>query len=230
MGQETVKNKGMKNYLLPEDGRFRAETVYLSILPKLYPDTKQKLSDEEKAADYRMNYSELPMITLKEFTEPDSWMRAKLRAIKRETDFQAKVKKIMTQVPAAIIPARVKSRSDIERIEENMQGYNSIIALEVPIATDETRIFNLLKTKPWVWFAGRSIDEQNIIAIVPLQNKDFKKHSAVYLHIKEELKKDGIDITERCASLSMIVFQTYDAEAWRNDNCCLYRTQDHCYK
>ena len=59
MGQETVKNKGMKNYLLPEDGRFRAETVYLSILPKLYPDTKQKLSDEEKAADYRMNYSEL---------------------------------------------------------------------------------------------------------------------------------------------------------------------------
>ena len=220
----------MKNYLLPEDGRFRAETVYLSILPKLYPDTRHHLSDVEKAADYKMNYSELPLISLKEFIEPDSWMMTKLRSIKRETDFQAKVKKIMAQVPAAIIPARVKSRIDIEHIEENMQGYNSIIALEVPIATDETRIFNLLKTKPWVWFAGRSIDEQNIIAIVPLQNKDFKKHSAVYLHIKEELKKDGIEITERCASLSMIVFQTYDAEAWRNDNCCLYRTQDHCYK
>ena len=230
MGQETVKATEMKNYFLPEDGRFRADTIYLSILPKLYPDTRHHLSDVEKAADYKMNYSELPLISLKEFVEPDSWMMTKLRSIKRETDFQAKVKKIMALVPAAIIPARVKSRIDIEHIEENMQGYNSIIALEVPIATDETRIFNLLKTKPWVWFAGRSIDEQNIIAIVPLQNKDFKKHSAVYLHIKEELKKDGIDITERCASLSMIVFQTYDAEAWRNDNCCLYRTQDHCYK
>lgn len=230
MGQETVKATEMKNYFLPEDGRFRADTIYLSILPKLYPDTSQSLSDEEKATDYKMNYSELPMITLKEFTEPDSWMRAKLRAINRETDFQAKVKKIMTQVPAAIIPTRVKSRSDIEHIEENMQGYNSIIALEVPISTDETQIFNLLKSKPWIWFAGRSIDERYIIVIVPLQNKDFKMHNAVYLHIKEELRHDGIEITERCASLSMIVFQTYDVEAWRNDNCCLYKTQDQCYK
>ena len=57
MGQETVKTKEMKNYLLPEDGRFRAETVYLSILPKLYPDTRHHLSDVEKAADYKMNYS-----------------------------------------------------------------------------------------------------------------------------------------------------------------------------
>ena len=220
----------MKSYLLPEDGRFRAETVYLSIIPKIYPDIRQNLSDEEKAADYRMNYSELPLITLKEFVEPDSCLRMKLRAIKYETDFQAKAYKIMTQIPAAIIPARVKSRSDIERIEENMQGYNSIIALEVPISTDGTRIFNLLKTKPWIWFACRSIDENNIIAIVPLQNKDFRKHNAAYLHIKEELRHDGIEITERCSSLSMIVFQTYDSEAWRNDNCRLYQTTDHCYK
>ena len=220
----------MKSYLLPEDGRFRAETVYLSIIPKIYPDIRQNLSDEEKAADYRMNYSELPLITLKEFVEPDSCLRMKLRAIKYETDFQAKAYKIMTQIPAAIIPARVKSRSDIEHIEENMQGYNSIIALEVPISTDETRIFNLLKSKPWIWFACRSIDENNIIAIVPLQNKDFRKHNAVYLHIKEELKHDGIEITERCSSLSMIVFQTYDSEAWRNDNCLLYQTTDHCHK
>lgn len=220
----------MKSYLLPEDGRFRAETVYLSIIPKIYPDIRHNLSNEEKAADYKMNYSELPLITLKEFVEPDSCLRMKLRAIKYETDFQAKAYKIMTQIPAAIIPARVKSRSDIERIEENMQGYNSIIALEVPISTDETRIFNLLKTKPWIWFACRSIDQNNIIAIVPLQNKDFRKHNAAYLHIKEELRHDGIEITERCSSLSMIVFQTYDSEAWRNDNCRLYQTTDHCHK
>lgn len=216
----------MKEYFRAEDGKFRAENVFVSIIPRLFPDTRKNLSDEDKVADFRMNYSELPMISLKDFVEPDSHMRENLKTILKETDFHRRVKKIMASVPAAIMPVRVKSRRDIEKIEENLGGYNSIIALEIPIGENSREVFERLKKMSWVWFAARSIDGRYFIVIVPLKNEDFRKHRIFYQHLKEELRNIGVEVTERCASLSMIVFQTYDAEAWRNDECCLYQLPD----
>lgn len=217
----------MKNYFVPEDGKFRAETVYLSILPKIYPNTKANLSDEEKMADYKQNYSDLPMISLIDFVEPDLHMKTKLREIKREIDYPRKIKKIMTHIPAAIIPTQIKRRGDINKVENNFRRYNSLIALEILVDEDGKMIMEILKKKPWVWYAARSIDGMYIIVIVPLMNKDYRKHQVVYHNLKEELKQEGIVITERCSSLSMFIFQTYDPDAWRNDNCCIYRIEDN---
>ncbi len=217
----------MKEYFLSEDGRFRAETVFVSIIPRVFPETRKNMSDEDKITDFKINYSELPMISLKDFVEPDRWMRENIKAILKETDYQQRAKKILARVPAAIMPVRVKSRGDIENIEENLCGYNSIIALEVPIGEDSREVFERLKKMSWIWFAARSVDGRHFIVIVPLKNHDFRKHKMFYMHLREELKRNGMEITERCASLSMIVFQTYDPEAWRNDNCTLYQLQEH---
>ena len=216
----------MKEYFLSEDGRFRAETVFVSIIPRLFPDTRRTLSDEEKIADFRMNYSELPMISLKDFVEPDSRMRENFKTILKETDYHRRVKKIMASVPAAIMSVRVKCRCDIENIEEKLCGYNSIIALEIPIGDDPGDVFERLKRMSWIWFAARSVDGRFFIVIVPLKNKDYLKHRIYYQHLKEDLKRIGVEVTERCASLSTIVFQTYDVEAWRNDDCRLYQLPD----
>lgn len=223
----------MKEYFRAEDGKFRAENVFVSIIPRLFPDTRKNLSDEDKVADFRMNYSELPMISLKDFVEPDSRMRENLKTILRETDYHRRAKKIMASVPAAIMPVRVKCRCDIDNIEKNLCGYNSIIALEIPISDDSIDVFERLKKMSWIWFASRSIDGRFFIVIVPLKNKDYLKHRIFYQHLKEDLKLIGVEVTERCASLSMVVFQTYDVEAWMNDDCRLYQlpdSQDNIFK
>ena len=217
----------MKEYFLSEDCKFRSDDVFVSIIPRVFPETRKNMSDMDKVTDFKINYSELPMISLKDFVEPDRWMRENIKAILKETDYQQRTKKILTRVPAAIIPARVKSRGDIENIEENLCGYNSIIALEVLIGENSGEVFERLKKMSWIWFAARSVDGRYFIVIVPLKNHDFRKHKMFYMHLREELKRNGMEITERCASLSMIVFQTYDPEAWRNDDCTLYQLQEH---
>ena len=196
--------------------------MYVSVLPHLRPNTDGRLTDEEKRRDFDNSLMGPPSVLLIDFLRGDSETKqlcAKVRSIRNSVSRKTSVVKLL---PHAIIPVKVWSR-DFSRLPENyIKSYNRLIALEFPSGEDRPRTISILKSKPWVLYITLSADGDSIIAIVPLDNDDWQRHGKFFNALRSEFGQCGLSVIESCSDLTAMMAQTYDADAWFNDNCILY--------
>lgn len=200
----------------------KIKEMYVSVLPHLLPNTDGRLTDEEKRRDFDNSLMGPPSVLLIDFLRGDSETKqlcAKVRSIRNSVSRKTSVVKLL---PHAIIPVKVWSR-DFSRLPENyIKSYNRLIALEFPSGENGPRTISILKSKPWVLYITLSADGDSIIAIVPLDNDDWQRHGKFFNALRSEFGQCGLSVIESCSDLTAMMAQTYDSDAWFNDNCILY--------
>ena len=194
----------------------------MSVLPHLLPNTDGRLTDDEKRRDFDNSLMGPPSVLLMDFLRGDSETKrlcSNVRSIRNSVSRKDAVVKLL---PHAIIPVKVWNRDFSLHPERYVKSYNRLIALEFPSGDDRTRIIAVLKSKPWVLYITLSADGDCVIAIVPLDNDDWRRHWHYFDALRSEFGRYGFSVNESCSSLTAMIAQTYDTQAWLNGNCVLY--------
>lgn len=208
--------------------RFDYADAWVSLLPNVLPDTSPKLTDQQKLDDFYAQKVGPPTVGLLDFMvcrkEEMSLVR-KARSIgnPKERDYF-----IRRSLSAIVVPVKVNSRDFTMADDRLVKEYNGLILLEFPAGQDSVGLRRLLKSLPWVWCVTLSADAENILAIVPLDNKDYREHKRFSDALRREFEERGFHIQERCGNLTALMFKTYDADAWINGYCTLYRLPEKC--
>ena len=207
----------------PAQKHFKSASVYVSVLPAMAPDQNMNLTDEQKEEDLRFRKTGPPSILLTEFLSstfvPD-------RKIIRAREMVIALKRhlyVLKNVPSAVIPCQVWTRDFSRPVKDIIKKYNGLAALEFPLRQGRERIMDALKAKEWVLYAGASVLCDNIVAIVPLDNTDYKEHYRYMSALKKEFMKDGLDFTSDGDQLLYRFIKTYDPDAWLNEDCILFQ-------
>ena len=211
-----------ENFFAIETMLMKIKEMYVSVLPHLLPDTDRRLTDEQKRRDFDNSMIGPPSVLLMDFLRGDKDTRLlceKVRSIRNANSRRDAVVRLM---PHAIIPVKVWSRDFSRLPEEYVKSYNRLIALEFPVGDERTRIIAVLKSKPWVLYITLSADGDCVIAIVPLDNDDWRRHGHYFDALRSEFGRYGFSVNESCSSLTAMIAQTYDTQAWFNGNCILY--------
>ena len=211
-----------ENFCSPETTIMKIKEMYVSVLPHLLPNTDERLTDDEKRRDFDNSLMGPPSVLLMDFLRGDSETKrlcSNVRSIRNSVSRKDAVVKLL---PHAIIPVKVWNRDFSLHPERYVKSYNRLIALEFPSGDDRTRIIAILKSKPWVLYITLSADGDFVIAIVPLDNDDWRRHGEFFNALRSEFGRCGLSVSESCADLTAMMAQTYDADAWFNDNCILY--------
>lgn len=211
-----------ENFCPPEKTIMKIKEMYVSVLPHLLPNTDGRLTDEEKRRDFDNSLMGPPSVLLMDFLRGDSETKQlcdKVRSIRNSVSRKSSVVKLL---PHAIIPVKVWSRDFSRLPEKYIKSYNRLIALEFPAGEDRSRIIAVLKSKPWVLYITLSADGDCIIAIVPLDNDDWRRHGEFFDALRSEFGRCGLSVSESSRDLTAMMAQTYDADAWFNGNCILY--------
>ena len=200
----------------------KIKEMYVSVLPHLLPNTDVRLTDDEKRRDFDNSLMGPPSVLLMDFLRGDSETKrlcSNVRSIRNSVSRKDAVVKLL---PHAIIPVKVWNRDFSLHPERYVKSYNRLIALEFPSGDDRTRIIAVLKSKPWVLYITLSADGDCVIAIVPLDNDDWCRHWHYFDALRSEFGRYGFSVNESCSSLTAMIAQTYDTQAWLNGNCVLY--------
>ncbi|MGM9735674.1 MAG: hypothetical protein ACI3ZL_04610, partial [Candidatus Cryptobacteroides sp.] len=199
----------------------------VSVLPHLLPDTDGRLSDEQKRNDFNNMLIGPPSVLLMDFLKGDKNIRRlceKVRSLRSEDDRKNAVVRLL---PHAIIPVKVWSRDFSFPPDKWVKSYNRLIALEFPAGDDRMRIVSVLKSKPWVLYITLSADGDCVIAIVPLDNDDWRRHGEFFDALRSEFSGYGFAVSDRCGDLNALMAQTYDDNAWFN-GCCVPYSLTRC--
>lgn len=206
---------------------FDSTTAYVSLIPNVLPDTNPRLTDQQKLDDYYVQNISLPTIPLRSFLEKSPKEQNLVRAARAIKDSKKKQLLIHKKLPAIVIPIKVWSRDFSLPYSKLVKEYNALILLEFPCSQDTEKLMTLLKSLPWVWYVTISADGENVLAIVPLDNCDYEEHYKYYDALRQEFRKRGFHILERCGNLLTLMFKTDDPDAWMNEHCTLYRLPGH---
>ena len=79
-------------------------------------------------------------------------------------------------LPAASISATFTTRDGNIQLEKRIKNYTGIISLDIDnvpnVEYEKKRVAEL----PWVWYCGLSSSGRGFFALVPTDNRDFRKH------------------------------------------------------
>lgn len=196
--------------------------MYVTLIPSLLPNVSSNQSDEEKKVDLYGGLGGLPAISLKDFLSGSDTAKSYTSRARKIKDPQSQTIFINRNIPHAIIPIKIKYRNICLLQEQDIQAYNSLIALKIPLSESKLSIVEKLKAKPWVWYITEDVRRSCVIAIIPLDNREFSRHYLFCEALKYELEADGLALEEGCDDLLMMIEQVHDPCAWQNNDCTLY--------
>ena len=196
--------------------------MYVSVLPRVLPNTDIRLSDEQKQADFDDSMIGPPSVLLVDFLKSGYDIAQNIQKIRNMKNVDVRRSLIAKTIPHAIIPVKVWNRDFSFSPDQFVKSYNRLIALDFPLVLEYDRIVNVLKSKPWVLFITLAADGASVIAIVPLDNDDYHLHRLFFEALCDEFKSDGLEVSCWCSELTAMMAQTYDARAWYNEDCVLY--------
>lgn len=202
---------------------FDSEKAYVSLIPNVLPNTNPKLTDQQKLDDFYVQKVGPPTVQLRSFLGKSDESCKLMKAARAIKDPREKMYFIHRRLPAAVVPVKVWSRDFSLPYKRLIKEYNALIMLEFPCSQDMKKLMTLLKSLPWVWYVTLSADGENVLAIVPLDNRDYDEHYRYYESLRDEFEKYGFNITDRCGNLLTLMFKTDDPDAWMNEHCILYR-------
>lgn len=198
------------------------DKMYVSVLPCLLPDTNSRLTDEEKRRDFDNVRIGPPSVSLLEFLKGDLKTKRlcdRIRSIRNE---QSRKAFVAGRMPHAIIPVKVWTRDFSLAPGKFVKAYNGLVVLEFPIDDDMARIESVLKSKPWVLYVTLSADGDSVIAIVPVDNDDYRRHDLFFKAVSDELRHCGLVADGSCDGLTAMMARTFDDDAWYNEVCELF--------
>lgn len=193
--------------------------MYVTLLPRLVPDTRPTLSDEQKRYDFGLGPGGLPVVNLREFVAAGKDTKKIIDEARKIKDVALQNLFIARNILHVVIPIKIWNHDFCLLTADNIKAYNSMIALEIVIKGNRERIVEVMKRKPWVWCITTDVRLEHVVAIVPLDNKDYNNHVLYYEALKHELSLDGFEVNERCADLYSVMAQVYDPQPWVNNDC-----------
>lgn len=200
----------------------KIDEMYVSVLPHLLPDTNPRLSDDQKRRDYDNQKIGPPSVLLMDFLRGNRDVRQLCEKVRKIKNIKIRRETVVRLFPHAIIPVKVWCRDSSLSSERFVKTYNHLIALEFPIVCEISRIVKILKSKPWVLYITLSADGACIIALVPLDNDDYRRHGLFFDALRSEFESHGLTVIEKCGNLTAMMAQTYDSDAWFNGSCVLF--------
>ena len=128
-----------------------------------------------------------------------------------------------TRLPEICISATLTSRIQGISEERRILRYNSLVVLNIAAEGDADMVKLLLSSLPFIFYAGLDTPGTGLDVIVPVETDDWRRHGEYFYAVKESIELLGLKVSSSGASVCSTISASYDAEAYRNNSCQVFR-------
>lgn len=124
------------------------------------------------------------------------------------------------RLPMAAISGTFRTRTISDLIEHTGLICIDIDGKDNPSLDMQKDVFPVLKTLPYVFYAGKSVGGNGYFAIIPLLHKGL--HRQHFYSLKREFQDMGITIDKGCGDITRTRFISFDDDYYMNDDAEIY--------
>lgn len=211
--------------------RFDSDSVFVSLLPRVFPHYKEGLSEEEKIAEYKESTSRPKEISLTRLVHKCDDKAVQMQHIYDEPDRELQLSMICRELQVVTISTSIWTMASGTSPKERIKEYNGVVVLLFEDVDSVEATKQKLVTLPYLWYAGRGTDGRSVIALVPTDNRDYRKHDLYFGRLEAQMRTLGLKAAPKGRNPLAVYFIWRDPDPVINDSCCLYSlSRQHKHK
>ena len=202
--------------------RFYSDNIMVNLFERVICTSAKLMTKEEIKNSPLDGESEMVEIPIRDFIHSGARYLSTLEKIRAISDKNERDDMKRALLPAASISATFTTRDGNIQLEKRIKNYTGIISLDidnVPNVEDEKKRVAQL---PWVWYCGLSSSGRGFFALVPTDNRDYRKHKLYFAALSAEMEKMGLKADQRCSDVTRLRFVTFDGNGIFNEGCEFY--------